>query len=130
LACAVNSACLALMNSGNAMKFLVAAVSCMIDHEDKTIIDPDSKQLKVRYACSPCHFIYSISVQYNHLPFRTLWISNLHFDFIFRSARFETPHCSLLCCPSSCFLSVPICTLTHCGPVFFPLYLSQIINSK
>jgi hypothetical protein len=20
--------------------------------------------------------------------------------------------------------------LTHCGPVFFPLYLSQIINSK
>ncbi|GFG28351.1 hypothetical protein Cfor_09096, partial [Coptotermes formosanus] len=46
LACAVNSACLALMNSGIAMKFLVAAVSCMIDHEDKTLIDPDTKQLK------------------------------------------------------------------------------------
>lgn len=46
LACAVNSACLALMNSGIAMKFLVAAVSCMIDHEDKTLIDPDFKQLK------------------------------------------------------------------------------------
>jgi hypothetical protein len=45
------------MNSGIAMKFLVAAVSCMIDHEDKTIIDPDSKQLKVRYAFSQCDFI-------------------------------------------------------------------------
>jgi len=57
LACAVNSACLALMNSGIAMKFLVAAVSCMIDHEDKTLIDPDSKQLKVRYSFSQCHCI-------------------------------------------------------------------------
>jgi hypothetical protein len=45
------------MNSGIAMKFLFAAVSCMIDHEDKTLIDPDSKQLTVRYAFSQCHFI-------------------------------------------------------------------------
>jgi ribonuclease PH len=45
------------MNSGIAMKFLVAAVSCMIDHEDKTLIDPDTKQLKVRYAFSQCHFV-------------------------------------------------------------------------
>ena len=42
------------MNSGIAMKFLVAAVSCMIDHEDKTLTDPDDKQLKVRYAFSQC----------------------------------------------------------------------------
>ncbi|XP_069672682.1 exosome complex component RRP46 [Periplaneta americana] len=46
LACAVNAACLALMNSGIAMKFLVAAVSCMIDNEDKIVIDPTDKQLK------------------------------------------------------------------------------------
>ncbi|XP_023712969.1 exosome complex component RRP46 [Cryptotermes secundus] len=46
LACAVNAACLALINSGIAMKFLVAAVSCMIDHEDNILIDPNSKQLK------------------------------------------------------------------------------------
>jgi ribonuclease PH len=45
------------MNSGIAMKFLVAAVSCMIDHEDKTLIDPDSKQLKVRYSFIQCHGI-------------------------------------------------------------------------
>jgi exosome complex component RRP46 len=47
LACAVNASCLALINSGIAMKFLVAAVSCMIDHEDNILIDPNSKQLKV-----------------------------------------------------------------------------------
>jgi exosome complex component RRP46 len=47
LACAVNAACLALINSGIAMKFLVAAVSCMIDREDNILIDPNSKQLKV-----------------------------------------------------------------------------------
>jgi ribonuclease PH len=35
------------MNSGIAMKFLVAAVSCMISHEDKIFIDPTNKQLKV-----------------------------------------------------------------------------------
>ncbi|KDR22065.1 Exosome complex exonuclease RRP46, partial [Zootermopsis nevadensis] len=46
LACAVNSACLALMSSGIAMKFLVAAVSCMISQEDKLLIDPTNKQLK------------------------------------------------------------------------------------
>jgi exosome complex component RRP46 len=57
LACAVNSACLALLNSGIAMKFLVAAVSCMIDNEDKTLIDPDTKKLKVRYAFSQCNFV-------------------------------------------------------------------------
>ncbi|KAJ9577817.1 hypothetical protein L9F63_005608 [Diploptera punctata] len=46
LACAVNAACLALMNSGIAMKFLVAAVNCMIDQNDEIVIDPTDKQLK------------------------------------------------------------------------------------
>ncbi|PSN31799.1 Exosome complex component RRP46 [Blattella germanica] len=46
MACAVNAACLALMNSGIAMKFLVAAVGCMIDQDDKILIDPNNKQLK------------------------------------------------------------------------------------
>nr|CAD7570221.1 unnamed protein product [Timema californicum] len=45
LACAVNAACLALINSGISMKFLVAAVSCMIDQQDNIILDPDNKQL-------------------------------------------------------------------------------------
>ncbi|XP_046737428.1 exosome complex component RRP46 [Diprion similis] len=47
LACAINAACLALMNSSISMKFTVAAVSCMIDRESgKLIIDPDSTQIQ------------------------------------------------------------------------------------
>jgi hypothetical protein len=69
MACAVNSACLALMNSGIAMKFLVAAVSCMIDHEDKTLTDPDSKQLKVRYSFSQCHGVGDTLIVCNIITF-------------------------------------------------------------
>lgn len=112
LACAVNSACLALMNSGIAMKFLVAAVSCMIDHEDKTLIDPDSKQLKVRCSFSQCHCIGGTLLVCSIIIF-PLELCDLatHFDFIFRRARFETPLCDLLFQPLSYFFSFHICTL-------------------
>uniref|UniRef100_A0A1B6KD59 Uncharacterized protein n=1 Tax=Graphocephala atropunctata TaxID=36148 RepID=A0A1B6KD59_9HEMI len=46
LACAVNAACLALINSGLSMRYLVAAVSCMVDAEGAVVIDPDSKKLE------------------------------------------------------------------------------------
>nr|CAD7448896.1 unnamed protein product [Timema bartmani] len=48
LSCAVNAACLSLINSGISMKFLVAAVSCMIDQQDNIILDPDNKQLLLK----------------------------------------------------------------------------------
>ncbi|XP_014477601.1 PREDICTED: exosome complex component RRP46 [Dinoponera quadriceps] len=47
LACAINASCLALMNAGLPMKFVIAAVSCMIEKEtEKTIVDPDNIQLQ------------------------------------------------------------------------------------
>ncbi|KAK6638926.1 hypothetical protein RUM43_007196 [Polyplax serrata] len=46
LACSINCACLALMNAGIPLKYLFAAVSCMITHDNEIILDPDSKQLK------------------------------------------------------------------------------------
>lgn len=112
LACAVNSACLALMNSGIAMKFLVAAVSCMIDHEDKTLIDPDSKQHKVRYSLSQCHGIGDTLLMCSIIIFPSeLCDLAVHFDFVFRRARFEIPLCNLLCWPLLCSFSAHICTL-------------------
>lgn len=44
IACAINAACLALVNSGLPMKFLVAAVNCAIDADGECILDPDTKQ--------------------------------------------------------------------------------------
>lgn len=35
------------MDAGIPLKFLFAAVSCMINSKDKIILDPDSVQLKV-----------------------------------------------------------------------------------
>jgi len=47
LACAINAACLALINSGLSMKYTIAAVSCMIEKETgEVIMDPDSSQLR------------------------------------------------------------------------------------
>ncbi|KAH0947073.1 hypothetical protein HN011_008910 [Eciton burchellii] len=47
LACAINASCLALINSGLAMKFTIAAVHCMIEKDTgEVVIDPDSAQLK------------------------------------------------------------------------------------
>ncbi|XP_063235570.1 exosome complex component RRP46 [Bacillus rossius redtenbacheri] len=46
LSCALNAGCLALINSGISMKFLIAAVNCMINKDDAVILDPDNKQLK------------------------------------------------------------------------------------
>ncbi|XP_076233844.1 exosome complex component Rrp46 [Calliopsis andreniformis] len=47
LACIINAACLALINSGVPMKFTIAAVSCMIEEDTgDTILDPDNSQLQ------------------------------------------------------------------------------------
>lgn len=45
IACAINASCLALLNSGLSMKFLLAAVHCIVsaDGED-LILDPDHRQ--------------------------------------------------------------------------------------
>lgn len=47
LACAINAGCLAIMNSGLPMRYLVAAVNCMVQENGEIILDPDEKQLKV-----------------------------------------------------------------------------------
>lgn len=47
LACTINAACLALINSGISLKFTMAAVSCMIEESTgKVILDPNSDQLQ------------------------------------------------------------------------------------
>lgn len=39
LACCINAACLALINSGISMKYILAAVSCIISENDEIILD-------------------------------------------------------------------------------------------
>ncbi|XP_059472932.1 exosome complex component RRP46 [Neocloeon triangulifer] len=46
LACSINASCLALMDSGLAMKFLFAAVTCGITNDNIIIVDPDGNKLK------------------------------------------------------------------------------------
>ncbi|XP_076665637.1 exosome complex component Rrp46 [Andrena cerasifolii] len=47
LACTINAACLALINTGVPMKFTIAAVSCMIEESTgNVILDPDNVQLQ------------------------------------------------------------------------------------
>ncbi|XP_046831912.1 exosome complex component RRP46 [Vespa velutina] len=47
LACTINSACLALINSGISMKFTIAAITCMIEKDsDNIILDPNNDQLQ------------------------------------------------------------------------------------
>ncbi|XP_011185302.1 exosome complex component RRP46 [Zeugodacus cucurbitae] len=40
-ACAINGACLALLIGGVPMKFNIAAIHCIVDKDDKVILDPD-----------------------------------------------------------------------------------------
>ncbi|XP_053945331.1 exosome complex component RRP46 [Anastrepha ludens] len=40
-ACAINGACMALLSGGVPMKFTIAAVNCIVDKDDKVILDPD-----------------------------------------------------------------------------------------
>ncbi|XP_011496302.1 PREDICTED: exosome complex component RRP46 [Ceratosolen solmsi marchali] len=57
LASVINASCLALINSGLAMKFIFAAVCCMIDKEsENVIIDPNMKQLNNAKAAFTCVF--------------------------------------------------------------------------
>lgn len=58
LACSVNAVSLALINSGIEMKFLIAAVSCMVDEEGVIIVDPDDKQLMVCISNNLCFLKY------------------------------------------------------------------------
>ena len=44
LACCINAACLALLDASVSMKFLMAAVSCIIDEDGQVILDPSRKQ--------------------------------------------------------------------------------------
>lgn len=44
VACSVNAACLALISSGLAMKFLVGAVHCVVDANSDIILDPNHRQ--------------------------------------------------------------------------------------
>ncbi|XP_058445397.1 exosome complex component RRP46 [Malaya genurostris] len=46
VACAINAVCLALVNSGLEMKYLVAAVHSVLGENDKITLDPDELQSK------------------------------------------------------------------------------------
>lgn len=46
LACCINSACLALLDASISMKYLVAAVTCIINDQGEVTLDPDLKQEK------------------------------------------------------------------------------------
>lgn len=46
VACAINAVCLALMNSGIEMKYLVAAVHCILRKDGEIVLDPDELQSK------------------------------------------------------------------------------------
>jgi exosome complex component RRP46 len=50
LACCVNAACLALVDAGIAMKFLFAAVTCVLDKDGNVVLDAD-KRAESRAAC-------------------------------------------------------------------------------
>lgn len=41
MSCAINAACLALLNSSVDLKFMVAGVSCVIDELNQIHLDPD-----------------------------------------------------------------------------------------
>ncbi|XP_076345707.1 exosome complex component Rrp46 isoform X2 [Tachypleus tridentatus] len=51
LACCINSACMALMDSGLAMKCLVAALNAIITTEGDVLLDPSLKQEEEAKAC-------------------------------------------------------------------------------
>ncbi|XP_045453121.1 exosome complex component RRP46 [Melitaea cinxia] len=46
LTCAVNCACLALLNSGMAMRHMVAAVSCAVDDVGNLVLEPNYQQVQ------------------------------------------------------------------------------------
>ena len=47
MAASVNAACLALMDSGLPLQCLVAAVTCLVDNNDKIILDPSLQVVNV-----------------------------------------------------------------------------------
>ncbi|XP_070577053.1 exosome complex component RRP46-like [Ptychodera flava] len=46
LSCCINGACMAMLDAGLPMKYLVASVTCALDNEDSIILDPTDKQEK------------------------------------------------------------------------------------
>jgi exosome complex component RRP46 len=47
MAASMNAACLALMDSGLPLQCLVAAVTCLVDKNDKIILDPSLQVVNV-----------------------------------------------------------------------------------
>lgn len=69
VACCVNAACLALLNSGISMKFLIGAVHCCVDAEtEQLVLDPDQRQ--VAASRSQLTFVFE-SVQGNTVAIYT-----------------------------------------------------------
>lgn len=46
LSCCINAACLALLDAGIPMKYLMASVMCIIDKDGELILDPTEKQTR------------------------------------------------------------------------------------
>lgn len=51
LACSINAACLALMDAAVSMKYLVAAVTCVVDLDGKIMFGPTKQQEDESIAC-------------------------------------------------------------------------------
>jgi len=74
IGCAINAACLAVLNSGLAMKYLVAAVHCIIDKDNEFIIDPNHRQSKD--AKANLTFVFD-SIDYNCIVTHTIGIFSI-----------------------------------------------------
>ena len=48
LSCCINAACMALLDAGVPMKYLIASVTCILDKDGQLLLDPTEKQARVR----------------------------------------------------------------------------------
>ncbi|XP_017471256.1 PREDICTED: exosome complex component RRP46 [Rhagoletis zephyria] len=81
-ACAINGACLALLIGGVPMKFTIAAVHCIVDKDDKVVLDPDHcKAIGKRAA-----FIFVFDSLEKHLV-------TVHTSGRFRMSQFNDAEC-------------------------------------
>lgn len=69
LACCINTACLAMLDSSLGMKYLVAAVTALIDEDDKIFLNPTRKQEECSKSCLTFAFD---SVKYNIVTVRAV----------------------------------------------------------
>ncbi|XP_033096418.1 exosome complex component RRP46-like [Anneissia japonica] len=56
LSCSINASCLALMDAGIPMKYLVCSITSALDKEGKIILDPTDKQCKDALSVITCAF--------------------------------------------------------------------------